>query len=331
MLTANDIRAAIDTWAHSRLEHHVYLEADLIRPLPQHGHASTAFYSPLRSSSWGTISFLVGSTSEPRRCRNAQFASLFIDPYREWESSRAITTVSALSLAPLKLIAARLWKSLDGAPSAEQLIGQPNAWPRAPLNLQTTISQDISAHGLVSFLTLRGQDQALHTTLTAPLWTLPFRGLPFVVDFQSIPNAVAYVFYGIELVRNVIAGRALQYGARRRRHRVILSSALLRVTKLVSRFSKAILFQHQRRSPTSADADAPKASPSLYHREEIAEDVLGGRMLNVHPGKFSIRRDRLVRSQSLCDLKYRNRCDSVCSDAREKGVDRVARYSRSVA
>jgi len=335
MLRANDAVAWIDTWMQSRPERRVYVEPwHLASDLQYIGAlgASAGFYSPLLPCSWGRT-FLFGRAAEEARSRrNVQFANIFALAYRKFEALSTLTTVGSLSLAPLEKIADSLWDSLTFESQAGQLSYQADAWASCITQVKSDNSLAGYDFGLTeaNFIGVREYDHALRTTLTAPLWTLPFSELPFVVDFASVPNAVAYVFYGIRVVRDVVAGRAMRYGARRRRHRAIVSSALQPPTRVARRFWKAILFKHQRRSPMS-DPDAREASLSPVRQGEVAEPFVGRRMLNVYPGKFSIRNSRRVRRQSVCDIEHRHRCNTICADTRKKAVDRVARYSRSVA
>jgi|GEM_PF-6592533 len=336
MLRANETVPWIGTWTQWRPERRVYVEPWHLANDQQYIgtlDASAGFYSPLLPCSWGRT-FLFGRAAEEARSRrNVQFANIFARAYRKFETLSALTTVGSLSLAPLEKIADSLWDSLTFDSQAGRLSYQTDAWASCITQAKSdnTLAGYDFAITEANFIGVREYDHALRTTLTAPLWTLPFSELPFVVDFVSIPNAVAYVFYGIRVVRDVVAGRAMRYGARRRRHRAIVSSALQPPTRVARRFWKAILFQHQRRSPMSADPDAREASLSPVHQGEVAEPFVGRRMLNVYAGKFSIRNNRRVRHQSVRDTEYRHRCNTICANTRKKAVDRVAGYSRSVA
>lgn len=265
----------------------------------------------------------------------ARFTKFLASAYAQWESSSVLTTAGALSLAPLRNIASQFGYIFRGE------------WARATFSHQSThrniqtIAPDVESQfpwqtlavsGIspTPFLAAPDYDQALYTTFTAPLWTLPFNGLPIAFEFASIPPAVAKVIYGIQLVRDVIAGRSLPRGARRRRHRATIA-IVLRLAATVGRpFSKTILCQHQRRSPRSADADASKTSLSVIGFGDVAARFRG-RMRNVSSTKFSARRNRLVCSQSILCPQYLDRRYSTRSSSYQKAAERVARHPRSMA
>src|SRR4051794_22399345 len=115
MLRPNDTVAWIDTWAQSRPERRVYLDAWHLANDRQYigaMGASAGFYSPLLPYSWGRTFLFDRAAEEARSRRNVQFAKIFAVAYRNFETLSALTTVGSLSLAPLEKIAGSLWASL---------------------------------------------------------------------------------------------------------------------------------------------------------------------------------------------------------------------------